>query len=170
MRSQTRKTIKFLTLEQNLIKFKLSFSSLSSVFHQVSHFRFPSFISLIRLEIWLRIFRKNSAKFSKIFTHSPPQLYSEKFKSSTTLTTSFSQKNYKSLPTTRKKFERFYKISTRTPKKGHAGIVTGGQVPLRKNTGISTTTCVDWLICCWSWVQLPSSRHFLTIDNQKYPV
>ena len=40
VRSQTRKTINFLILEQKLIKSKLSFSSLTSVFNQVSHFRF----------------------------------------------------------------------------------------------------------------------------------
>ena len=55
VRSQTRKTIRFYTLEQKFIKFKLSFSSLTSVIHQVSHFCFSSFISLIRLEKRFRI-------------------------------------------------------------------------------------------------------------------
>ena len=50
VRSQTRKTNKFLTLEQNFINFMQSLSFLTSVFHQVSHPCFQSFDSLIRLE------------------------------------------------------------------------------------------------------------------------
>ena len=94
MRSQTRKTINFLTLERKFIKFKLSFSSLTSVFHRVSHFRFQSFISLIRLEKRSELckkFAKISKKFAS-FTHSPHQLFSKNFTSSPTLTTPNSQK------------------------------------------------------------------------------
>ena len=43
---------------QKLVKFELSFSCLTSVFHQFSRFHFQSFISLIRLEKGFRKFKK----------------------------------------------------------------------------------------------------------------
>ena len=113
VRSQTRKTIKFLTLEQKLINFKLSFFLPSPQYSiRLVSFAFLSFISLIRLEKGFRILKKNS-KFSKnftSFTHSPHQLFSKNFLSSNTLTTPILQKNYKSLSTTKnKKFAKFSK-------------------------------------------------------------
>ena len=129
VRFQTRKNIKFRTLEQNLSNLNYLFLPLPQYSIRIVAYAFQSFISLIRLEKGFRFFKK-IAKFSKnftSFTHSPHTLFSINFTSSTTLTTPNSQKNYMSLPTTRNKiFEKFYKFRTRAPKKRHAGIVSGG--------------------------------------------
>ena len=123
MRSQNRKTINFITLKQNLINFRLSFSSFTSVFHQVSHFRFSV---LHRLKKNRKIFEKfykfrsftALTLFSKILQVPPIQQY----------------KIYKKLQVfanhEKQIFKKLYKFSTRAPKKGQAGIVTRrNQVP-----------------------------------------
>ena len=64
VRSQTRKTIKFHTLEQKLIKFKLSFSSLTSVFHHSSHsFTAPNFF-----QTFYKFHHSHNTKFTKKIT------------------------------------------------------------------------------------------------------
>ena len=100
MRSQTRKTIKFLTLERKLFKFNYLFLPLPHYSIRLVTFAFQSFISLIRLEKGFRIFIKKFAKISKnftSFTHSTHELFSKNFTSSTTLTTPNSQKKITSL-------------------------------------------------------------------------
>ena len=91
-----------------------------------------------------KVFEKFSKNFRKnftSFTHSPHQIFFPKILQVPPLSQHQTQKNYKSLPTTRNKVsEKFYKFSKRIPKKGHACIVTGGQVPPRYKPGIFTTT------------------------------
>ena len=68
----------------------------------------------------------------KLVTHSRHQIFSKHFTSSTTLTTPNSQKKLQVFVNHEKQnFQKFYKVSTRAPKKGHAGIVAGGggQIP-----------------------------------------
>ena len=57
VRSQTQKTIKFLIYEQKLIKFKLSFSSLTSVFH--------SFTAIIFFQKFYNFHHSHNTKFTK---------------------------------------------------------------------------------------------------------
>ena len=119
VRSQTRKTLKLLTLEKTYPIKTTFFLPLHQHSTRLVTFAFQSFITLIRLEK-VSEFLKKSQNFRKILQVSlihRTNFFRNFYKFHHSHNTGFTKK-YKSLPITRNKiFEKIHKLSTRKPKK-----------------------------------------------------
>ena len=116
------KLIKFLKLEQKLIKFTLSFSSLASVFHQ---------------EYWGIL-----QKFYKFHSFTAPTFFQKFYKFYHSHNTIFTKKVFANHE--KQNFEKCFKFLTRAPKKGHAGIVRGTGPPVKIQAFLLLLRCIFW--------------------------